>query len=275
MEDKDFDTRVLEVIKSNLFSLKKLLFNMEDCVSKSDYDEVQQKLVEAQESNSKLQQHKERLENEVDNKSSEIIDLLRQKSDLITKLDNIKELRESLENKLTKERDENKRLNSMLEEKQEQIDNQQIQLDEYSKNYSELEKAYKSYQALSENVKFGLAGVFGEADSPTSFLAGALQENHLESLWDYVATAINSGSPQEELNILVELFEFAFAAVNAGRREAVYLRLEVQVDDDFDSSTMRKISSSAQSGRVKEFLLAGFKYRRTGAVIKPALVSIG
>ena len=100
MEDKDFDTRVLEVIKSNLFSLKKLLFNMEDCVSKSDYDEVQQKLVEAQESNSKLQQHKERLENEVDNKSSEIIDLLRQKSDLITKLDNIKELRESLENKL-------------------------------------------------------------------------------------------------------------------------------------------------------------------------------
>ena len=212
MEDKDFDTRVLEVIKSNLFSLKKLLFNMEDCVSKSDYDEVQQKLVEAQESNSKLQQHKERLENEVDNKSSEIIDLLRQKSDLITKLDNIKELRESLENKLTKERDENKRLNSILEEKQEQIDNQQIQLDEYSKNYSELEKAYKSYQALSENVKFGLAGVFGEADSPTSFLAGALQENHLESLWDYVATAINSGSPQEELNILVELFEFAFAA---------------------------------------------------------------
>ena len=120
-----------------------------------------------------------------------------------------------------------------------------------------------------------MEGIFGAANSPTNFLIGALQERHLDNLFDYVTNTINSGTNPAEIDILHGLFEFVFNAANSGRREKIFTRLNVSAGDIFDDEEMRKTSSSAQSGTVQKVLLAGYKFSRTGKIVKPSLVAIG
>lgn len=267
MDDKDFSARVLSVIKNNLFEIKKLFFNLDDCVPKTDLDNLQENLSAAQSSIKNLQTQKTRLENEVDNKSSEISDLLRQTSDMREKID-------SQQEELRRRKEKISQLLDALEEKKSQLAEKTSLLERFTENYSDLERAYNAYKNLSDKTKFALEGIFGVENSPTSFLAGALQDGHLESLFDYIATAINNGADNSEVEILREIFDFAFDAVNGGRQEKIFARLEISEGDDFDASTMRKTSDSSQSGTVKNILLVGFKYIRTDKIVKPSLVFI-
>lgn len=274
MDDKDFSAQVLSVIKNNLFEIKKLFFNLDDCVSKNDFDKLQKNFSDAQNEISNLQGHKTRLENEVDNKSSEILDLLRQKSGMQNKIENLREEVERRENSLSRAKNKISELLNSLEEKKFLLEQQKNQLEHFAENYSEIETAYNSYKNLSDKTKFALEGIFGENPSPTNFLSGALQDGHLESLFDYVATAINNHSEQYEIDILSGLFDFAFDAVNGGRREKIFARLETSAGDNFDGETMRKTSDSSQSGAVKNILLVGYKYIRTDKVVRKSLVFV-
>ncbi len=149
------------------------------------------------------------------------------------------------------------------------------QIEDYAEKYADIEQAYNSYKKLSDTTKFSLEGIFGAANSPTNFLIGALQERHLDNLFDYVTNTINSGTNPAEIDILHGLFEFVFNAANSGRREKIFTRLNVSAGDIFDDEEMRKTSSSAQSGTVQKVLLAGYKFSRTGKIVKPSLVAIG
>jgi len=265
--DKDFSTKVLTVIKNNLFEIKKSLFNLEDCVSKKDFDALQQNFDAAQNSLKNLQSEKAALEYEIASKESEIEGWKQQSSTLREEILNLQNELSRSANSLRQAENKIAALENSLQEKI-------LQLNSYAENYSELEKAYTSYKKLSDTTKFALEGVFGAENSPISFLAGALHEGHLESLFDYVATSINNGAPQNEIEILRGLFDFAFDAANYGRREKIFTRLDTQAGIDFDNDEMRKTSDSAQSGTVKNVLLTGYKYSRTDKVIKPSLVFI-
>ena len=274
MEDKDFATKVLSVIKNNLFEIKKLFFNLDDCVSKNDFDKLQENFSVAQTEISNLQGHKTRLENEVANKTSEITDLLRQNADMRTKIENQREELQRRENSLSQAKEKISELIQQLEEKKLQLEEKTAQLKKYAENYSELETAYNSYKKLSDRTKFALEGIFGAESSPTTFLAGALQEKNLDALFDYTATEINNGTDSAEVEILRGLFDFAFAAINSARREEIFARLEISEGDDFDGEIMRKTSASSQSGSVKNILLVGYKYIQTNKIAKKSLVLI-
>ena len=144
-------------------------------------------------------------------------------------------------------------------------------LEKYTENYAELERAYNAYKNLSDTTKFALEGIFGAENSPTIFLTGALQQGHLESLFDYIANAINTHADQSEIEILRDIFDFAFNAVNLKKD---YARLEISEGDDYDGETMRKTSDSSQSGAVKNILLVGYKFVRTDRIVKQSLVFI-
>ncbi len=266
--DKDFAVKVLAVIKNNLFEIRKSLFNLDDYVAKKDFDKLQQDYDAAQISLEDFKKENSRLESELADKSAKVKNLSQNISSLYERLEDIgKELRQVDKQNLA--------LESSLEEILPLFYKQNEILQNYVENYSELEKVYNSYKKLSGNTKFGLEGIFGAENSPTSFLAGVLQEGHLESLFDYVATAINNGADAAEIEILRELFEFAFDATNSGRREKIYSRLNTQAGNSFDSDEMRKTSNSAQSGAVKNVLLVGYKFSRTGKIVRPSLVFIG
>lgn len=152
------------------------------------------------------------------------------------------------------------------------LEEQAARLDEYANKYAEIERAFNMYRKLPENTRFALEGVFGAAANPTNFLSGALQEGHLESLFDYTASALNNAASPDETEILCQLIDFTFDAVNNGHREKTFARLDTKLGDDFDRDTMRKTSNSNQSGSVQNILLAGFKYINSGNVVKPSLV---
>lgn len=267
MDEKNFSEQILDAIKANAFEIKKILLNLDDCVPKSDFVDALEKLHQTELEVERLKKNRTRLENEIDNKTSEITDLLRQHTDLSDKVYNQREELERRQNSLKKAQDKISRLETELEEKN-------SRLAEYNKNYSDLEQAIAAYKNLSDETKFSLEGIFGRENSPMSFLAGVLQPGHLESLFEFVAITMNNGI-NGETEILSKLFDFGFNAVNSGRREKIFTRLNVQVGDDFSNSTMRKTSDSPQLGTVKKILLDGYKYVRTNKIVKPSLVSLG
>ena len=96
MDDKDFSARVLSVLKNNLFEMKKLLFNLDDCVAKADFEnlqadfeDLQKKFSAAQSEREQLQDKKINLEHVVACKISEIADLREQNSNMSDKINHL------------------------------------------------------------------------------------------------------------------------------------------------------------------------------------------
>lgn len=266
--DKDFAAQVMSVIKNNLFEIRKNILNLDDYVARKDYEELQEKYNTAQFSLEKFQHQKSQFETALKEKSEKISALTQEISKMYDTL-------ESIGAELRRVEKENLELENSMEKILPLVEEQTAIFENYIKNYSELEKVYESYKKLSGNTKFSLEGIFGAENSPTSFLAGILQEGHLESLFDYVTTAINNGESSNEIKILIGLFEFAFDASNSGRREKIYERLEVSEGEKFDSDKMIKTLNSEQFGKVKKVLLVGYKYYRTDKIIRQSLVLIG
>lgn len=230
MEDKDFAERVLRVIKNNLFDIKKLLFNLDDCVSRKDFDHSQNQLDDAHNSVEKLQVVKSKLEKEISDKNFEVIDLLRQNSDLNNDLERQFEEIEKREEKLKAARSQIEDLLESLEEKKRMIAEKTARLNYFAENYLELERAYTSYKNLPDEIKFSLSEVFGTATTPTNFMACLLQEGHLEMLFEYITDAIEAGAPDDDVENLLRIFDFAFKAVNGTLGTESNYTLEVQAE---------------------------------------------
>ncbi|MBR5912827.1 MAG: hypothetical protein IKZ58_00470 [Selenomonadaceae bacterium] len=228
MEDKFFTERVLDVIKNNLFEIRKLFFNMDDCVSKKDFNQSQSQLSDAQGSIEKLQNVRSQLEKEISNKNFEVIDLLRQNSDLNSDLERQFEEIERREEKLNSARSQIEELLSSLEEKKRQLIEQSARLNYYAENYSELEKAYQSYKNLPDELKISLSEIFGVSDTATNFMASLLKEGHLEMLFEYITDALEVGEPDDDVENLLRIFDFAFKAANGVSNSD--MTIEIQAD---------------------------------------------
>ena len=228
MEDKVFTERVLDVIKNNLFEIKKLFFNMDDCVSRKDFEQSQHNLADAQGSIEKLQNVRSQLEKEISNKNFEVIDLLRQNSDLNSDLERQFEEIEQREEKLKSARSQIEELLESLEEKKRQLLEKSARLNYFAENYLELEKAFQSYKNLPDEIKFSLSEIFGASENPTNFMANLMKEGHLEMLFEYITDAIELGVPDEDVENLLRIFDFAFKAANGVSNSD--LTIEIQAD---------------------------------------------
>ena len=229
MNDKDFSERVLAVIRNNLFDIKKLLFNLDDCVSTKEFEQSQSQLNDANNSIDKLQNVRAKLEKEISNKNFEVIDLLRQNSDLNGDLERQFEEIERREEKLNSARTQIEELLESLEEKKRQLAEKTARLNYFAENYLELEKAYQSYRNLPDDIKFSLREVFGAGNTATSFMANLLQQGHLELLFEYITDAIEIGAPDEDVENLLRIFDFAFKAINGGHDGETFT-VEVQAE---------------------------------------------
>ncbi len=229
MNDKDFSERVLAVIRNNLFDIKKLLFNLDDCVSTKEFEQSQSQLNDANNSIDKLQDVRAKLEKEISNKNFEVIDLLRQNSDLNGDLERQFEEIERREEKLNSARTQIEELLESLEEKKRQLAEKTARLNYFAENYLELEKAYQSYRNLPEDIKFSLREVFGASNTATNFMANLLQQGHLEMLFEYITDAIEIGAPDEDVENLLRIFDFAFKAINGGHDGETFT-VEVQAE---------------------------------------------
>lgn len=228
MDDKIFSERVLSVIKNNLFDIRKLFFNMDDCVSRKEFNQSQNQLAEAQGSIEKLQDVRSKLEKEISDKNFEVIDLLRQNSDLNNDLERQFEEIEKREEKLKSARNQIEELLESLEEKKRQLLEKSARLNYFAENYLELEKAFQSYKNLPDDIKFSLSEIFGAGDNPTNFMAHLLKEGHLEMLFEYITDSIEIGAPDDDVENLLRIFDFAFKAANGVSNND--MTIEIQAD---------------------------------------------
>ena len=171
---------------------------------------------------------------------------------------------------------ENEKISMALADMTKERDWIQDDFEQYKGQYAELEQAYALYQALNEQLKSDLRGIFGQGESILAFYSGAAQENHLSDFWDFIAGGLNNNRLSvEQANHLRLLFDFCLAAVNAAYPQTRYLRLNVTIGDEFDPDEMEKHFHSPQIGRVVKVYLVGIAEAYGGRIIKKNLVALG
>ena len=300
----DFIEKCVEnYIEEHLADLKRKLFNMDGFKSDEEYKNLQLQFEEVndknkdlqtnienlQDENSGLKQKQEVLQNNLEAVNNKQKELEQKNRDLVAEKDGIKAEKEKTEKKLAEcEKNLNKANKSIVDIKNkagEVIDSMKREIDEarkqretldyFTAGYGEIDRMYKMYQQLGEDIRGELAGIFGSADTPIQFFCGALQENHLDNFWDYICNKINSGRIDNDTEGMLNcLFDFCFDMVNSSQSKPMYKRLQVQAGFDFDNNYMIKTSDSSQLGVIKEVKLAGYVYASSNKIVKRSLVLV-
>ena len=235
--------------------LRKEILNLADYVPREDYEELldRQKDFDAlRQLNSQLKLNFENIQREKDSLiqheeilSDRIETLLAEKNSLQRQKDSLMAELEDVSAKLS-EAEENLRGFAKLS----------AECDYYRDAYEDLDAAYKNYLSLDENIRYQLAGIFGDAQTVQGFLIGAANEKHIHDFWDYLRYSLNNKRLcADDAKILTGLFDFCFDASR------------------FDSMTMTRTSNSRQLGSVQNVLLEGYADRH-GNIIRTSLVFI-
>ena len=136
-------------------------------------------------------------------------------------------------------------------------------------------QGYGLFRQVPERLRGGLAEALGCHEDIESFICGAAQERHLDSLWKYISYAINSRQAGErDAALLNEIFHFAFSLVSRGSRHPSYELIEVPAGTAFSPLSMARVEGSRQQGMVSSQWLAGYGYKGSGKVVNPAMVMV-
>lgn len=300
----DFIEKCIEkYIDEHLVDLKRKILNLDGFKSEDEYknlqaryDELNDKIENLQTSIGALNDEKNAfkqkngfLQSEVEAANKKRNEQIRENDRLVAENNEIRTEKEELEKKLAEcEKNLNKANKSIVDIKNkagEVIDSMKREIDEarkqretldyFTAGYGEINRIYKIYQQLGEDIRGELAGIFGSADTPIQFFCSALQENHLDNFWEYICSKINSGKIDKNTeDMLNNLFDFCFDMVNTSQSKPMYKRLQVQAGFDFDNSYMIKTSDSSQLGRIKEVKLAGYVYASSNKTVKRSLVKV-
>lgn len=257
MSDEVFAELMDRYIRSKHFiNLKQNLFNMDGLISSDNYERDIEELGK---------KHKKKID-ELKKEYSEKHNELKEKYD--KKIEELKAEVDSLTSTLNTLEHEKAEQQKLIEEKDNKIKS-------FSDKYDDFEKIYKKYKELPDTIRNGLAAAFSCGDDFKSFLFGAVQESHLDSVWKYISYVINSRQvTEEQAENLNELFEFAFHAIEQGNRNPDYALIKVAVGDNFSPLNMGRVEGSKQQGYVSKQWLAGYCYRTSGKTVNPALVMI-
>lgn len=275
--DDQFKRLFEKNLREYLPLLRKEILNLADYVPREDYEELldrqkdlQKDFDDLRQVNSQLKLNFENLQREKDSLiqheeilSDKIDDLLAEKNSLQRQKDSLMAELEDVSAKLSEAEDNLRGFAKISAE-----------CDYYRDAYEDLDAAYKNYLSLDENIRYQLAGIFGDAQTVQGFLIGAANEKHLNDFWDYLRYSLNNKRlSADDAKILTGLFDFCFDALNNSSREPIYLRLQTERGSRFDSMTMTRTSNSRQLGRVQSVLLEGYA-DRVGNIIRQSLVFI-
>ena len=270
---------IARYIDTHGFELKQKLLNLDDCVSAAEH---KQQLDGCRKEYDILAQENQRLEKEskeLVQRKQELAQCCSDREKAERERDAYKQSLSSCEQKLKTEkayREAAEQERESLREMVRRTEQIKANLSYYEAAYGELDQVYRAYQQLDFGLQQGLSGIFGNGDSPLEFFCGALQEQNLARLWDFLSHTFNQGGLDPEQGaILQKLFDFCFAAVNSSQREKQYDRLSDETGGGFDSRTMLRSSGSRQLGRVQRVLLAGYTHHVSGSIVRQSLVEIG
>ncbi|MBQ7706016.1 MAG: hypothetical protein IJT73_11445 [Selenomonadaceae bacterium] len=266
------------LLEENLPFVQRKILNLENYVPRADFEKILAENQTLQANLEKLSDEKNFLSNERKNLRDQLSQLQKNFSTLETENNHLQSNLEKVSAEKVFLTDERNNLRAQVEyfqKKVEEFKKISAECDYYRKSFAEIDSVYKKYLSLTEEIRYRLAGIFGDGDTVQGFLFGAANEKHLNDFWEYLRYSINDGrlSP-DEIEKLSAIFDFCFDALNKSSREPIFVRLETEIDSRFDNSRMTRTSDSRQLGKVKKILLEGYT-NRVGKIIQPSLVFVG
>ena len=182
----------------------------------------------------------------------------------------LKPEKQSLQDQVQKLRDEKDR----LELDKDKLEKEHDSLKKKYRVYQCLEKAWENYQALSEETRRRLDGLFKQCRTSLELLAFGSQEKEstLTSLWEQCRSShMANGSEFANLKVLFEFFLSMNLAVDGHNG---YQRLEAKEGSAYAPDQGMQAINPMSQGQVSTVILAGFKETRTGKIIRKCLVEV-
>lgn len=190
------------------------------------------------------------------NLSQEIKHKDSQTSILKSDMENLNQSKKDIQTKMEKMEISNNALNDEIEF--------------YKKNFSNELETYKLYTRLSNETKSSLKGIFKD-DSMSGFLVCGVQENNINSFWDYIKNEIIEDN-NSDIEKLVLIFTFLFDKFMMAY--PIYKIQNVNIGDEFDALEQIKYSNALVSGKISEVLLKGWINTKTSNIIRKSVVKI-
>lgn len=165
--------------------------------------------------------------------------------------------------------EECKRENNKLKQEIQEIND--ILIKEKMK-YEEISHVYNLYENLNDEIKEEIKGIFKNQGLENFIFCGAQFEN-IQMLWDYIRKKMieNEYTCLENLKFI---FDYFFNQYNKIYEEEIYCRLNVNLEDIFDTEIHTRSSNSKASGNIKEVLLKGYKNKYTNKVERKSVVRL-
>ncbi|MGL4403452.1 MAG: hypothetical protein ACRCTS_07020 [Fusobacteriaceae bacterium] len=223
----------------------------------------------------------EKSEKIIDNENEKLKRKLVRRMDLLKKIIRLfKAEKQELKNSKDKERGLEK-LNSDLKIENEtnsdklfksKLENEDFskRLELYETQFNDLLQIHEKYNGLSEKTRGSLSGIF-KSESIIGIISCGVQEENLNSLWDYIKDKIKE-EKYEDIENLKGIFQKLFDIYILSNPK--YERQDVKKDDFFDFETHIRHSSGRVNGKIEEIMLLGYINKKNGQVIKKSLVKV-
>ncbi len=158
--------------------------------------------------------------------------------------------------------------------KQRQLEQQnhaiQAELQDYQRNFAELQAVYALFTSLSPETRTSISGIFKD-DSLPGFIASGVQDRNIDNLWAYIKNQIieecNQDTPQ-----LIAMFNRLFKIY-----AKAYPQMQTQpisIGEVFDPNKHIRTSASEVSGTIAAVVLHGWVNTKTKKIIKQAVVRL-
>lgn len=143
----------------------------------------------------------------------------------------------------------------------------------YKRSIGDLVLLYEKYLKLSANTKERLSNIIC-SDNLIGFIVSCSDFKNLEELWDYNKSLIMSGSNNNELTVLKEVFDIFFKAYNSSSKNPRYAYDDTKENDLFDDDLHVKAKNSKVQGKISAVLLRGYRSAVTSNPIKKSVVMV-
>lgn len=148
---------------------------------------------------------------------------------------------------------------------------------DYYKNllekYEEKHYMFNKLNALPEEIKKVLSGIF-KKEEYENFLACGCQRENIDALWETIMFRVMA-SNYDSIQTLVELLLYFINLYNdISDRPALKIQ-DIKIDDEFDSSIHIRNPESKTSGKITEIILPGYVVVATDNVVKKSIVKVG
>ncbi len=186
--------------------------------------------------------------------------------DEVNKIDALKSSLLEKENKIAAHGAKTRELNS-------QIAALQDKLLQFERSIGELVLLYEKYSKLSINTKDQLSNIICSYNL-IGFIVSCSDLKNLEGLWDYNKSLIMTGSNNNELTVLKEVFDVFFKVYNSSSKNPRCVYDNTKEGDLFDDDLHVKAKNSRVQGKISAVLLRGYRSAVTNNPIRKSVVMV-